>query len=210
MALRKPHKTYPGRIMDLKDFSKEELISILEVIEEARNCGSQDDLKDIVLKAKELVCADKAICGIAKVSPDSEVMDVVSVVNGNYPREWLTSYLSEKIYITDPVVKFHTQCSLTQFWADIFKASTDSRSKIAIGHAADYGLKYGLSSGIYVPEREGVSILAFAGERDRFSVHHKKIMDIISLHVNNALIRSTYEFQTPAPFLSMDYKALIR
>lgn len=195
--------------MDSKDFSKEELIGILEVIEGARNCVSPDDLKDIIIKAKELVSADRAICGIAKVS-EGEVKEIVSVVNGNYPMEWLSGYLSGKLYFVDPVVRFHTRFSLTQFWSDIFKVSTDRQSRLAIDHAADFGLRYGLSSGIYVPESDNVSILAFAGDRDRFSARHKKIMDIISLHINNALVKSTYEFQSPAAFPALDHKAFLR
>ncbi|HXI10166.1 MAG TPA: autoinducer binding domain-containing protein [Thermodesulfobacteriota bacterium] len=194
---------------DSKDLSKGELIGILEVIEGARSSVTPDDIKEVIIKARELVSADRAICGIAKVR-DSEVREIVSVVNGNCPMEWLSSYLSGKLYFVDPVVKFHTRCSLTQFWSDIFRDSTDRQSRLAIDHAADFGLKYGLSSGIYVPESNNVSILAFAGDRDRYNSHHKKIMDIISLHINNALIKSTYEFQSPAAFPELDNKAFLR
>jgi len=196
-------------MMDSKDFSKEELIGILEVIEGASSCVRPDDLKDVMLKARELVSADKVICGIAKVL-DGEVKDIVSVVNGNYPMEWLSSYLSGKLYFVDPVVRFHTRYSLTQFWSDIFKVSTDRQSRLAIDHAADFGLKFGLSSGIFVPESNNVSILAFSGDRNRYDTHHKKIMDIISLHINNALINSTYEFQSPVALPQTDQKAFLR
>lgn len=195
--------------MDSKDLSKEELIGILEVIEGARNCVAPDDLKDVIVKAKDLVSADRAICGVAKVS-EGGVREIVSVVNGNYPMEWLSSYLAGKLYFVDPIVRYHAQCSLTQFWSDIFKVSTDRQSRLAIDHAADFGLKYGLSSGIFVPESNNVSILAFAGDRNRYSTHHKKIMDIISLHINNALVKSTYEFQSPAAFPELDHKAFLR
>lgn len=176
--------------MDLKDFSKEELISILEIIERARNCKGRNHLKDIMLRAKELVCADKAICGIAKVS-DSDVTEVVTVVNGNYPEGWLARYTSEKLYLIDPVVRYHTRFSTTRFWDEIFKISKDRQERLVIEHASDFGLRHGISSGIYDPVNENIGIFAFGGEKDRFVPHHKKIIDILTLHLNNALFRTT-------------------
>jgi hypothetical protein len=175
--------------MDLKDFSKEELISILEIIERARNCSGRSHLKEIMLKAKELVCADKAICGIGKVS-DGDMTEVVTVVNGNYPEGWLNRYTSEKLYLTDPIVKYHTRFSTTRFWDEIFKISKSRQERLAIEHASDFGLRHGISSSIYDPVNENIGIFAFGGDKDRFVPHHKKIIDILTLHLNNALFRT--------------------
>lgn len=194
--------------MDPNDFSRGELIRILEVIEGARNSVTSEHLRKVILQARELVSADRTICGVAKVSA-GEVEEIVSVVNGNYPHGWLSSYLAEKMYYTDPIVRFHTQYSLTQFWSDIFKTSTDSGSRAAIEHAADFGLRHGISSGIYVPESGSLGILAFAGDQNRFSDRHKKIMDIISLHINNALVRTACGVYSPARAPLLDQKTVL-
>lgn len=178
--------------MAINEFSKDELIQILKVIEGARNCDTQRQLKGLLMKAKDLVEADNAICGLAKVQ-GSSVTEVLSIINGNFPQEWMSRYQAERLYFIDPVVKYHTQFSMPQFWDDIFKISNDGQSKMVINHAADHGLKHGISSGIYEPDLESIGIFAFSGGRNRFRGHHKKILDILMLHLNKALIRATCE-----------------
>ncbi|MBI1910754.1 MAG: autoinducer binding domain-containing protein [Deltaproteobacteria bacterium] len=172
------------------EFSKSELVSILEVIERARNCSGPEELKKIILDSRQLVSADYAVCGLGKIS-GLMVSDVLGLINGNFPEEWMNDYIARRNYFNDPIVKYHSQFSMTQFWTNIFKYYDDKASKRAIRDAADFGLKFGISSGIFIPEEEKISIFCFAGNQNRFDQHHKKIMDIITLHLNSALVRVT-------------------
>ncbi len=176
--------------MSIKNFSKIELVNILEIIEGAQECATENDLKALILRTKDLVTADFAICGLGRISGNM-LSEVVSVVNGNYPQGWLDSYMSEKLYFGDPVVRYYSRFSLTQYWADIIKHFGDSLARPAIDCAAGYGIRAGISSGIYVPETACVGIFSFAGDRDRFKDHHKKIVDMLSLHLNRALVRTS-------------------
>lgn len=176
--------------MDLKEFSKRELISILEIIDECRNCDSREHIKMLLMRSKDLLEADYAICGMVSLK-GSEPRDPVTIVNGNYPEDWLKRYTSEKMYHTDPVVSRHARYSSTYLWEDI--SNFDSKIPETVGHALDHGIRFGLSGSIYIPRYEDISIFAFAGDKNRYIEHHRKIIDILSLHLNRALINITYE-----------------
>ncbi len=176
--------------MAVEEFSKAELINVLEIIEGTQNCASKEELKGLILQAKDLVSADFAICGLGKVS-GGMLTEVVSIVNGNYPRSWMEGYMSEKLYRGDPVVRYYSRFSLTQFWSDIVKHFDDSLAQPPIALALDHGIRAGISSGVYVPETECVGIFSFSGGRDKFNDHHKKIVDILTLHLNKALVRAS-------------------
>lgn len=186
--------------MSIKELSRDELINVLEIIEGTQNCASEKELKGLILRAKDLVSADYAICGLGKIH-GSMLSEVVTVVNGNYPRGWMETYLREKLYFGDPVVRYYSRFSLTQYWSDIVKHFSDSLAQPAIDCAIDHGLRAGISSGIYVPEMESVGVFCFAGEKNRFDDHHKKILDILALHLNKALVGIS---GAPTPEFTMD------
>jgi hypothetical protein len=171
-----------------KDFSKTDLVSILEVIESARACGTEAGLKSVLLRSKDLLGADFAVsatCAISRTGPPR----LVSVTNGNYPDEFVGIYLAEHFYETDPVVAYLSRFSLTQFWSDIFRNTDNSNSGHILGTAMDFGLRYGVSSGVYIPGREEINIFSFAGPRDGFTAHQKNILEILTLHLDKAIER---------------------
>lgn len=190
--------------MSIEGFSKKELVSILEIIEGANVCATEQDLGRLLLRAKEVLCADYSICGLGRISC-GELKEVVRIINGNYPEDWLYRYTSERLYRIDPVIKRHARFSVTQLWSDIFKTSNDDSSRAFIRNAADCGLRYGVSSGIFLPRREEIGIFSFAAKKNRFNDRHKRMMDIITLHLNSALVNTIKEnpgYRAVAPFAS--------
>lgn len=177
--------------MDYKRFSKKDLTNILQVIQAASSCETEEDVAKIIHKAKELVCADYCICGIGQVNGDS-LSSVLHIVNGNYPEEWLNMYLAEKFYKIDPVIKHHLKFGMTQVWSDTFKFYNDKVSRDFLNYAGDFGLRYGISSGVFDIEEKNVSIFSFASNTNTnaFKSHSRKIFDILTPHLHNALARS--------------------
>lgn len=172
-----------------EDFSKQELITILETIEAARTSRGELSLKRLLKRAKELLCAENCICGLGRIR-EGRLLDISTVVNGDYPEEWLDAYMAERLYKKDPIINYHVQFSSTQLWSETFRRFTDDRTRGLIARASDFGLKYGISGGIFDPEENYISIFSFAGTTDRFKAHHKKIMDVITLHLHRALSRT--------------------
>lgn len=178
--------------MSIEGLSKKELVSILEIVEGAKVCATEQDLGRLLLRAMDILCADYSICGLGRVSC-GELIEVVKIINGNYPEDWLGRYTAEQLYRIDPVIRRHARFSLTQLWSDIFRASNDDSSRVFIRNAADSGLRYGISSGIFLPRREEIGIFSFAAKKNRFNDRHKRIMDVITLHLNNALVNTIKE-----------------
>ncbi len=177
--------------MDYKGFSKKELMDILYVVQAASVCETEADMVKIIHKARELVCADYCICGIEGKTGDG-LSPVLQIVNGNYPEEWLNIYLAEKFYKIDPVIRHHLKFGMTQVWSDTFKFYNDKASGDFLNCAADFGLKHGISSGVFDPEEKNISIFSFASNTSRngFKSHSKKIVDILIPHLHKSLARS--------------------
>lgn len=175
--------------MDYKRFSKKELTDILDVIQAASVCETEADMVKIIHKARELVCADYCICGIERINGDS-LPPVLQIVNGNYPEEWLNIYLAEKFYKIDPVIKHHLRFGMTQVWSDTFKYYNDKVSKDFLNHAADFGLKHGISGGVFEPEEKNISIFSFASNTNGFKPRSKELLDRLIPHLHKSLARS--------------------
>ncbi|MBI5644020.1 MAG: autoinducer binding domain-containing protein [Deltaproteobacteria bacterium] len=171
-----------------KDLSKNELVAILDVIERARNCMGTSGLKDLIMRARELVSADYAICGIGRIMDDR--VELVSVINGNYPTGWLSHYTADRLYYNDPVLNYLKRFSITQFWDGIFRDFSDPRAREVINYASEYDLKTGISTAIYMPDDELIGVFSFASGKEKFTERSRKIVDMLALHLNKALFEA--------------------
>ncbi|GMR05059.1 MAG: hypothetical protein BMS9Abin23_0989 [Thermodesulfobacteriota bacterium] len=169
-----------------KYFTRRELLSILELVEDSRTCTTLEEARALVMRAAELLSADYSVCAVADLSKICEA-DAASVVNGGYPEEWLDIYFKERMYRFDPVVRYHQRYSLSRTWSEINKHFDDGEAGKLIKSARDFGLNYGISSSILSPESGKMSLFCFASEKDNFQPHHKRILDTIALHLNIAL-----------------------
>jgi len=174
--------------MNTKDFSKCELVSILEAIELSTNCWSEEHLRQLMVRTKELVGADYSICALGTV-PQRGGAEVLSLINGDYPEEWVGIYTKEDLYKIDPVVRFHGRFCGTQLWGDTFRRYTDAEAKQVINRASDFGLYYGISSGVSIPDTDIASIFSFGGAKDIFTDRQKKVVDVVTLHLHKAFVR---------------------
>lgn len=193
--------------MDLKEFSKSELVSVLELIEKARKCSSIEELRKLVLDTSDLMEAEYAICGLARVN-GLKVSEAVTIINGSYPDEWEQVYRKERLYLKDPIVKYHTRYSTSCLWRDMPPESADTASKETLDFAYDFGIRFGISTSIYIPEYSNISIFAFSGHKDTFTDHQKKLAELLSLHLNGALVKTTYDIPALEIKLPDDIKAL--
>lgn len=168
----------------IKNLAKEDLLVMLETIEAARHCKDDDSLRLLLRQVAGLLSAETSICGIALTDLSS-----VAVVNGNYPDEWLTKYIDEKLYYHDPIVKYHRRFATTNFWEDAIRLDPDEKSRKLFAVANDYGLRHGISSGIFDPLSMSLTIFSFASDKDVFRNEHKIMLNMLALHLHAALVR---------------------
>lgn len=188
--------------MPFEDLSKEELISILELIERAQRSSTAFDMQKLILRAAALLEAEYSVCGLVRPEPGGA--EITTYINGNYPEEWVRRYLEKGYHLKDPVIRFHTQYAMTQTWTDVFRRFEDDAARLVVNEASDHGLKFGLTGALYVPEINNVAMFTFAGRKDRFGTHQKRMADILSMHFTNALTNCAGASLTAAGGLSGD------
>lgn len=186
---------------NLDQYSHNELTDLLNAVKFSAQCCSTEDIQELLIIVKTIIGAEYSICAIGKVKKDGSA-EVLRVVNGDYPNEWLKIYTREKLYNIDPVVRHHTRFCGTQFWADTFRQYTDSETQRFYKRAAVFGLKYGISSGVYIPGVEVMSIFSFGGSQNIYNDHHKQIVDIVTLHIHKAFVR-VFQKQSPIKVFSL-------
>ncbi|MFQ5442515.1 MAG: autoinducer binding domain-containing protein [Thermodesulfobacteriota bacterium] len=194
--------------MDLsKYFSKRDLVSILELIEDSRSCSTGEEARSLILNAREMLSADFSVCATADLSKLGGA-DAAVVVNGGYPGKWLEIYLRERMYRFDPVIRYHQKFSPSMTWSEINRHFDDREAAIVVKSARDFGLNYGISSSIYSPGSGKMSIFCFAAEKDNFKLHHKRVLDTITLHLNIAL-NSTVHGTSPLAWTQEEGEATL-
>lgn len=182
--------------MHYESFSKKELSDILDLIHRCVQCRTEDDIIGVVWGLKDMACADNGICAIGEVNSGK----LVNIINLNYPQEWTRIYMVGEFYKNDPIVGYIYRSFETHFWADALRVFSDRQHVDLMNKASDFGLKYGLTSGINGPSYKG-SIFSFSSDRNRFDNHHLKILDIMTPHIHQALLRICRDSQTPPAYV---------
>lgn len=178
--------------MPFHDLEKKELISILELIDQAQRSEGAHDVQKLILRAAGFLEAEFAVCGLVRTGIDG-LPAVTSFVNGNYPEEFARNYIRGAYYRKDPVVRFHTRYALTRTWSEVFREFEDNGARQVVAEAADYGLRFGVSGALYVPEIDNVALFAFAGRQDNFGERQKRLADILAMHFTRVLAACSRE-----------------
>jgi len=173
---------------DYSRFSKKELSDILTVIEAAARCASSAGLGRVIDSTSALIQADNGVCGIARTESGKGV-SVLGIVNRNHPAGWLNAYVSERLYRYDPVLRYIVTLRKAHRWKEAFESFPGADCEAFTRRLNDFELSSGISSGLFVPASDKVSILAFSGDRDRYGAREKAILDIITPHIHEAVSR---------------------
>ncbi|MBI5328091.1 MAG: autoinducer binding domain-containing protein [Deltaproteobacteria bacterium] len=188
--------------MGYKDFSKKEVMQILETIQTLITCRNEADIKTVLEKAKELVCGDYSICGLG-VCNDNRLIGARTIINSSYPDAWFIAYGEKKLYEIDPIVWWHSKFLGTQTWADTYKQYKEKISPEFIHNAKSFNLNFGISSSILSTHTRLGSIINFAGSKNHFGAHQKAIVDIIIPHCHQAIAKVCKESaRKPLPSLT--------
>jgi len=174
-----------------KGFPKQELIKIIELIDDLSRCASQDAAEALLTRTRDLLTAEFAVCGNGKIDTEGRIC-INTIIDSGYPGEWLNLYFKEGLYRFDPVVRHHMQFSEPELWTNIRKNFVDERAKAVTEWAAAYGLKFGLSSSVYIPGTGMFSLFCFASSKDVFNERHKDLLGALTLHLNMAITEKAW------------------
>lgn len=165
--------------------SRQDALSLLEVIQSSTTCESEERLKELVIRLGSLLPVDRAICTMAKIE-NGECTGQFDLINVSYPEEWLNLYLERDFQLIDPVVLENFSQFQVQYWADSCKKHNPP--KYFVDWARDFRLVNGYACGTMGRSKKEASLFSFAGDvsdqpRDR------AIIETLSPHLHQALSR---------------------
>ncbi|MBI5846343.1 MAG: LuxR family transcriptional regulator [Nitrospirae bacterium] len=147
----------------LKKFlSKDDALSLLEIMDASIMCKEEGDLKDLLTYFGKLFGAEFSCCLLAALDQDDRIASV-DMLNANFPSGWLDRYVSRGYLHTDPVATEHFRNYAVQFWERTYR--TYPPSSALLRHSAEFGLSRGYACGArcYNGEKAG-SLFYFSGD----------------------------------------------
>ncbi len=169
--------------MNLTVFSKRDLEDILGIIHDSTTCKSEPELMCLMARVRDIVEADVSVCGFGDKSGR------MTVLNESFPVEWMRRYQDEVLSVTDPVVNYILTFFKTCLWSEATEVFSGRPYIELMRKAAEHGLMYGVAGGVNGISQEFGSIFSFSSVSDRFSGRHKKILDVVTPHLHQALLR---------------------
>ena len=166
--------------------SKSDNQLLLQLIYESLSCTKFNHLKVLFEKLKNITPFESAVALLADFDPIGNLISD-SVINVNYPDEWIKIYKNRKFYTIDPILIELFSSLEFQYWPNAYKKHRAAREFISL--ASDFGLNEGYSYGLKDIKSPHNTIFSFAGE----SVEENKRTEYILLnvipHFHNAVIR---------------------
>lgn len=194
--------------MNFVRFSKKELSDILETIEAAAGCASAVDFGRVLDRASALIEADNCVCGLVKMDSGKGARPL-GLVNRGHPAGWLNAYMAERLYRSDPVLRYIFERKKAHNWKEAFEAFPGDSCDAFTRRLSDFELTSGIASGLVTAASDKVSIISFAGDRDRFREREKSILDILTPHLHEAISRvSKAESIRSGPLSSREIEVL--
>jgi len=171
--------------MNYEDFSKKDLADLLSLVHGATVCTTEASFKSLLGGLKDLVEADLGVCALGNSRGE-----ILGAVNLSYPEEWLAKYMAEDLGSKDPVVLYSRRAPGAFFWADSLNHYRGKEQMDFLRIAAEFDLCHGLAGAVQSPEKGVSSLFSFSGDRNRFTDRHLKILDMVTPHLHQALVRS--------------------
>jgi len=178
------------------NFPKKKLVTILELINDLSQCLTRKETEGLLTRVSGLLRADCALCGTGRIDERGN-LHIRNIIESGYPGDWLNLYLRDKLYKYDPVMRHHMKFSAPELWSNIKRNSTDDKELAVAEWAGEFGLKYGISSSLYLPATGMFSLFCFASAEDVFTKQQQKILNALILHLNMAITKNSIK---DAPF----------
>ncbi|MEK6759099.1 MAG: LuxR C-terminal-related transcriptional regulator [Deltaproteobacteria bacterium] len=169
--------------MNLTVFSKRDLEEILGIIHDSTLCRSEPELMSLMVRVRDIVEADRSICGIGDKSGRMKIL------NESFPADWMQRYQDEVLSVSDPVVNYVMTFFKTCLWKDAVEVFPGKPYTELMGKASEHGLKYGVAGGVNGKTQNFGSVFSFSSVSDRFGGRQKKILDVVVPHLHQAIMR---------------------
>jgi len=178
--------------MKIKNLSKHDAITLLEVINQSLSCSSDEQFVHLMGRLGDLLPYQAAISCMGRFGENGALKEM-KITNVDYPEEYLAELTQRGLLTKDPVVIENYKSFRLQYWADTFSQSDwshDTHDIMSI--AEDYGFSrvrqgYGYAHGVQNLKGTEGSFFCYHGlER---SSRSEEILTLVIPHLHVALNR---------------------
>lgn len=161
-------------------------ITLIEVISTAVACETETDLHAVAEHLKKLIPFDSAACSLASISPQKTITPI-SIVNINYPDEWIGLYVKHRYYERDPIYLENFRHFRLQEWKQTYKQHGAPKSFLST--AEDFGLRNGYTHGVRNHAGNVGSLLSLSGTSIERGERSETILNLVLPHFHQALLK---------------------
>jgi DNA-binding CsgD family transcriptional regulator len=161
-------------------------ISLLEVISCAVSCETENDLVGCAEHLKKILPFESAACSLASISPQKTITPI-SIVNINYPDEWIGLYVQNQYHEQDPIYLENFKYFQLQEWRQTYRRH--KAPKEFLSTAEDFGLRNGYTTGNRNSSGDVGSLLSLSGACIEYGERSETILDVVLPHFHQALLK---------------------
>jgi DNA-binding CsgD family transcriptional regulator len=146
---------------ELKALTHNELIAVTELNYHALTVTDAGALEKIVEKLKNFIPYTYAIANVSILNQSG--INIIDVMNINYPPEFLEIYFANNMQNQDPLVRTHVKRFDVQVWSETFKTNDANQVLELAGLAGEYNMRDGLVFGLPEPINSVISFFCMSG-----------------------------------------------
>lgn len=199
------------RMTDLYNPSKEVLIGLLDLSEQARTCTDVNDFYQLLENLKNLFEYDFALCACGNLKAGSTIQDKIFdiVTSPNYPPEWLSRYGENDYFKVDPVAESFYMENRLFFWNEARERFTLNANHVVHNEASEFGLIDGYIHGTKESRSGKTTSIALSGSNIKESPRSEYILSYTVPHICEALKRVCRYMHAPQADLSQKQREVL-
>jgi DNA-binding CsgD family transcriptional regulator len=175
--------------MKLKHLSARDAITVLEIIQESLSARSEEHVRSLLLKLREVLPYQASIAAMARLDAEGAPGEL-QLVNVEYPEEYLQELWRTGLVWQDPILVENFRNYRLQYWADTFEQSPLKKANRDL--TEDFGLHMGAHGQGYghgARNRRGTrgSLFCWHGlDRD---TRTEEVISLVVPHLHEAMSR---------------------
>ncbi len=172
----------------LSRLSKSDLVSLSEIAYRSLSVRSRTEMEDLLREVSDLVPTTGILSGHASDDPRNlSLLNPNCIVNGGFPRSWLSLYLEQGFHHVDPVFRKHFEDYKTQVWSQTYRTVVRKEERAFIDCARNFGLGEGVTMGYRSSFRSAGSCFSFSGSELPRHERHILLLECLLPHLHVAI-----------------------
>ena len=191
----------PARLLE-PHVSKGDLLQLLDLLDEARSVGSEQQFRRLIHSCSRLVPIDRVHVSVAELDAENRIIGTKRHLNVNFPTQWLVEYRAQKLMNIDPAAQQLFKGDRPVVWKSLRKVHRSKEDKRFFGTAAEFGLKNGFNFGSRINSSSSASFFTCEGEGLTDHDRHIALIQYLLPHLHTALSKVHLGLLKESPHLT--------